>query len=147
MPAKPLFFAILSCALMLGASSVGHASDPALIDMERMRLQREQRMDEMRLRMDQQQRARLLDESRRTIELQPDGGRLSTLRRQEDAQRSIQEQLHAQERLSQQLLHQDQLLRERRLRQRMIAEPDAIARGRLYSERLRAMREHDAQRL
>src|SRR5688500_2364324 len=145
MPAKPLFVAIVSCALIGGASAIGHASDPALIDMERMRLQREQRMDELRLRMDQQQRAHLLDESRRTIELQPDGGRLRTLRPQEDAQRSIQEQVQAQEQLSQQLLHQEQLLRERRLRQHMLAEPDTIARGRLYSERLRAMREHDAQ--
>lgn len=147
MPATPLFTALLSCALMLGASRAAVGADPALLDMERMRVQREQRMDEMRLRMDQDQRARLLEDSRRALELQPDGGRLTTLRPSEDAQRSIRQQLDAQERLSQQLLHQNQLSRERRLRQSIIAEPDAIARGRLYSERLRAMREHDAHRL
>ena len=155
MPITRRLLAAACCSVLTGAV-VAHAADPGLAELERSRLQREQRLDEIRLRLDQQQRAQQLEQYQNQqsarpepapqLRFEPPSGQLKFEPSTEIVQRRIElEQAQAQERLSQQQLHQRQLLRENRLRHRLMTEPGAIERGELNFERRRAMREREAQ--
>ncbi len=147
-----------ACCLLLTGAPIGHAADPGLVELERSRLQREQRLDEIRLRLDQQRRAQQLEQYENQqstrpesasgqLRFEPPAGQLKFEPSTQTVQRRMElEQAQAQERLSQQQLHQMQLLRESRLRHRLMTEPGAVERGELDFERRRAMREREAQR-
>ena len=134
---------------MIIAAGAGYAADPGLLELERTRLQREQRIDEIRLQLDQERRTQELQQyydRRSDLQPAPPPGQLRLQSSPDDQQRRAQlEQLQAQERLSQQLLHQNQLHEQRRSRQRSLFEPGAAAHGEVNLERRRHAREREAQ--
>lgn len=141
---------LMLCGAIFAAGSL-YAADPAALDLERMRLEREQRQDEMRVRMELDRRTQELqarDAQRRMDLLGADGPQLKMRVLDEQARRRVEVlQRNSQQLLSQQLLYQSQLVQQRQLRQRLISEPDGLAGAQLQAQRHRFMRERQAQAL